>query len=131
MREYHTDAQPILDRNEGQIRDMGGADHVLSKPLIKKELLCQIIFQKSGFELKLVEQINDDIGKEKDTACKIMFEKLYPPVTDAQPTSVRRGGADAMEQQDRAIDERRRIRQDLEDVPNVESYEQLKNIAWF
>ena len=84
MREYHPDAQPILesDRNREKIREMGGTDHVLGKPLIKKELLCQIIFQKSGFELKLIEQINDDIGKEKDTACKIMFEKLYPPVAE-------------------------------------------------
>lgn len=90
---------------------------MLSSPLIQKMLFCQILYMKQGFKLKFIEQVNDEIGKERDMA---MRQQVWRPPNESQDETIR----------DRQFnEERKRVKQELEDLPEVEDFIQLKNIA--
>jgi len=53
---------------------------MMKKSMIKDENICQIIFQKRGFQLKLIEAIDDSLAQHKNAANDKMQLKWFPPI---------------------------------------------------
>ena len=83
---------------------------MLSTPLIQKMMFSQVIYLKKGFKLKLIEQTNDEIGKERDMAIR---QQVWRPPNESQDEAVRERQFNK---------ERKRVKQELEDLPEVEDY---------
>lgn len=76
---------------------MGGEARVLSQKMTPFLLNFKILYQKKGFNLKLIENINDEIHNEIDWAQSILSQHQNDDQMRAERQRIRQEGDDLPE----------------------------------